>query len=403
MATDTSSLKSSYDVIVVGARVAGAATAMLLARRGLDVLLLEQGARGADTLSTLAMMRGGVVQLSRWGLLDAVRASGTPPIEKTTFHYQGAPLEVRIKPRDGVDALYAPRRTLLDPMLADAAAAAGAEVVYHLRLVDVTRSGNGRIDGVIVEGRDRIQRTVSAKLVVGADGLHSTVAKRVGALPYQTGPHVAAVIYTLVPGLAADGYHWHYAGAASAGQIPTTGGDVLVFVSMPRERFMRELRFDLEASFHGLLREVSPPLAERVRGRRPVTPFRGFAGHEGVVRQAWGPGWALVGDAGYFKDPLTAHGITDALRDAELLARAIARGSDGALADYQSVRDELSMRLFWITDEIASFAWNMARLQSLHKAMSEEMAREARYLRDLDVVKRMTDGASQAVQACPAV
>ena len=161
---------------------------------------------------------------------------------------------------------------------------------------------------------------------------------------------------------------------------------MLVFVSMPRERFMRELRFDLERSFHRILSEVAPALASALRILRPEGPFRGFAGQEGVVRQPWGRGWALVGDAGYFKDPLTAHGITDALRDAELLARAIERGTDTALADYQALRDELSMRLFWITDEIASFDWSMARLQSLHKAMSEELAREARYLQELDAV-----------------
>ena len=386
MASDLDSLKSSYDVVVVGARAAGASAAMLLARRGLSVLLIEQGARGADTLSTLALMRGGVVQLSRWGLLDAIRASGTPRIQKTTFHYAEERVEVLIKPREGVDALYAPRRTVLDPMLADAAAEAGADVVYHTRLVDVTRNAAGRVDGVIVEGTDRVPRTIAAPWIVGADGRQSTVARRVGAMPYQIGPHVTAVIYTIVNGLAADGYHWHYAGGASVGQIPTTGGDVLVFASMPRERFMRELRFDLERSFHRILSEVAPALASAIRILRPDGPFRGFAGQEGVVRQAWGPGWALVGDAGYFKDPLTAHGITDALRDAELLARALERGTDGALTDYQSLRDELSMRLFWITDEIASFDWSMARLQSLHKAMSEELAREARYLQELDAV-----------------
>jgi 2-polyprenyl-6-methoxyphenol hydroxylase-like FAD-dependent oxidoreductase len=252
--------------------------------------------------------------------------------------------------------------------------------------VDVTRSAAGRIVGVIVEGSDRVPRTIAARWVVGADGRQSTLARRVGARPTHVGSHVTSVIYTIVHGLAPDGYHWHYAGAASVGQIATTGDDVLVFVSMPRERFMKELRFDLERSFHRILSEVAPALASASRILRPEGPFRGFAGQEGVVRQAWGPGWALVGDAGYFKDPLTAHGITDALRDAELLARAIERGTDSALADYQALRDELSMRLFWITDEIASFDWSMARLQSLHKAMSEELAREARYLRELDAV-----------------
>src|SRR5262252_9707364 len=124
----TDILDSAYDVVVVGGRCAGAATALLLARQGLDVLVVERGMRGADTLSTLALMRAGVLQLSRWGLLDAIKAAGTPRIETTTFHYGGEPLQIRIKPRGEVDALYAPRRTLLDPLLADAAAASGAHV-----------------------------------------------------------------------------------------------------------------------------------------------------------------------------------------------------------------------------------------------------------------------------------
>src|SRR5262245_23530275 len=119
MDTEHDATKSRYDAVIVGARCAGAATAMLLARAGMDVLLVEQGLRGTDTLSTHALMRAGVLQLFRWGLLDAIKAAGTPPIETTTFHYGDEALDIRIKPRDGVDALYAPRRTVLDPLLAD--------------------------------------------------------------------------------------------------------------------------------------------------------------------------------------------------------------------------------------------------------------------------------------------
>src|SRR5262249_15078241 len=134
MADALAALRSSYDAVIVGARCAGAATAMLLARAGASVLVVEQGVRGADTLSTLALMRYVVLQVSRWGLIDAIEASGTPRIETTTFHYGEEAVEIRIKPRDGVDALYAPRRTLLDPLLADAARASGAEVAYRVRL-----------------------------------------------------------------------------------------------------------------------------------------------------------------------------------------------------------------------------------------------------------------------------
>ena len=381
MARTAADLKPSYDVVVIGARAAGAATAMLLARRGFDVLLVEQGARGADTLSTLALMRGGVLQLSRWGLLDAVRDSGTPPIRTTTFHYNGDPVAIRIKARDGVDALYAPRRTVLDPLLADAAAAARADVVYGVRCTDLLRDRNGRVRGVVIEGRDRVPRHIAAGIVIGADGVHSTVARNVAAQPYRTGSHASAVIYTLVPGLDADGYHWHYVPGASVGVIPTTGA-VLVFTAVPRERFMRELRFDLEASFKKILGDAAPDLAEQVRAIPALGRFHGFAGQVGFVRPAWGPGWALVGDAGYFKDPLTAHGITDALRDAGLLADAVVAGTDAALATYQAVRDELSIGLFDVTDAIASFDWDMPRLQALHKELSDEMAREVLHLRD---------------------
>src|SRR5262245_29541092 len=121
-----SPLNDRYDVIVVGARCAGAATAMLLARYGMSVLLFDRERRGADTLSTLALMRAGVLQLHRWGLLDQVRAAGAAAIRTTSFAYGDEVISVPIKDRNGVDALYAPRRTTLDVLLADAAATAGA-------------------------------------------------------------------------------------------------------------------------------------------------------------------------------------------------------------------------------------------------------------------------------------
>jgi flavin-dependent dehydrogenase len=223
-------LKSSYDAVIVGARCAGSAVAMLLGQAGLDVLVVEQGSRGADTLSTLALMRAGVLQLSGWGLLDAIRAAGTPRIETTTFHYSGHWVEVRIKPRDGVDALYAPRRTLLDPLLADAARSSGAEVAYRVRLKQLQRDLHGRVSGVVVEGSGRA-RPVAATIVIGADGVNSSVAKLVAANPYRIGRHMSSVIYTRASGLHIDGYHWHYTPGASVGVIPTNDGETLVFVA----------------------------------------------------------------------------------------------------------------------------------------------------------------------------
>jgi flavin-dependent dehydrogenase len=187
------------------------------------------------------------------------------------------------------------------------------------------------------------------------------------------------LIYTRVRDLNVDGYHWHYVPGATLGVIPTNNGETVVFAAAARDRFMGDLRRDLPAGFHAIVRETSPELAAAL-GAAPLSPYRAFAGLPGFLRPAWGPGWALVGDAGYFKDPITAHGITDALRDAELLAHAIVRGTDAALAEYQALRDQLSVSLFAITDEIASFAWDLPRVQALHKSLSEEMNREVSLL-----------------------
>ena len=179
---------SRYDVVIAGARCAGSATALLLARRGLRVLAVDPARYGSDTLSTHALMRGAVLQLHRWGLLGAVRASGTPAIRKTSFHYGPETIVVPIKDRDGVDSLVAPRRTVLDALLADAAHEAGAEVVHGLSVVDLLRDADGRVRGAKIAGADRETFDVTADLVIGADGIHSRVARLVGA-GRTTRPH----------------------------------------------------------------------------------------------------------------------------------------------------------------------------------------------------------------------
>lgn len=145
----TARTASPYDVVVVGARPAGAATAMVLARAGLRVLVVDRSRYGADTLSTHALLRGGVLQLARWGLLNEVIAAGTPPVQRSVFHYGEERIEVPIRPAAGVDALYAPRRTVLDPILVDAARDAGAEVRFGLTVTGLCRDGTGRVTGVV--------------------------------------------------------------------------------------------------------------------------------------------------------------------------------------------------------------------------------------------------------------
>ncbi|GAA4930662.1 flavin-dependent dehydrogenase [Actinomycetospora succinea] len=375
---------SRYDAIVVGGRAAGAATAMLLARGGRDVLVLESARPGTDTLSTHALMRGAVLQLDRWGLLPAVIAAGAPAITATEFHYGDDVVTVAARP--GTTPLRAPRRTVLDPVLADAAREAGAQVVFGARVTEVLRDVRGTVIGVeYVERGTRTPVRAHAAIVVGADGRRSTVAEAVDAPVEHAGTASSAVLYTYVPGPVAspDRYRWHYRPGLTAGVIPTTGGEACVWVGVPTARF-DALRGDLEGAHRALLAEAVPELDP---GPGPLR-VRGFPGVPGHVRRASGPGWALVGDAGYFKDPLTAHGITDALRDAELLARALLDSSGrtraAALRDYQDTRDRLSADVAALTERIASYRWDLAELRELLPALSAAMRPEVETLRALD-------------------
>jgi flavin-dependent dehydrogenase len=376
--------KNQYDAVIVGARCAGAATALLLARRGLRVLVFDRDRRGADTLSTLALMRAGVLQLHRWGLLDEVQKSGAQAIRSTSFVYGDETITVPIKPRDGVDALYAPRRTVLDTLLADAAQAAGAEVRYGPRLADVLRDSRGRVTGAVLEEREGFLDRIQSGIVIGADGMRSTMARMVEAAPYRQGRNACGVVYTFWRGLENRGNRWYYRPRMSAGAIPTNNGETLVFVATPPERFHAELQGDMEAGYLRVLTECAPELAEEVRAATRSERFRGFPGLPGYMRQSHGPGWALVGDAGYFKDPITAHGISDALRDAEFGARAVVQGSERALAEYQETRDELSRDLFELTETIAGLDWTLPDLQSMHRNLSKAMNIEVEALLELD-------------------
>jgi 2-polyprenyl-6-methoxyphenol hydroxylase-like FAD-dependent oxidoreductase len=321
-------------------------------------------------------MRGGVLQLQRWGLLPALREAGTPPLRSTSFHYGEHVVDLPIKPREGVDALYAPRRFVLDAALAEAARAAGADVIYGARVLDVLRDHRDRVRGVVLlEGPRRVVR-VEAELVVGADGANSRIARGVGAETYREGSHSSGVVYGYWSGLSRGSNQWYFGEGTGAGAISTNDGVACVFTSVPAERFEREIRRDLALGHRRVLGECAGDLLEAVNLGRICGGLRGFAGRLGYLRRSWGPGWALVGDAGYFKDPITAHGITDALRDAELLVRAFVGLGESGLAEYQAERDELALPLFQLSDEIASYAWSLERVQVLHLALSREMNRE---------------------------
>ena len=374
-----------YDVVVVGARAAGAATALLLARAGLGVLLVDRGQYGSDTMSTHALMRGGVLQLTRWGLLDAVIAAGTPPVRLTTFRYANDVVTVEIQPSFGVDALYAPRRTVLDRLLVDAATAAGVDTRFRSAVTHLCRDRLGTVNGVSGRSRDGASFKFAARIVVGADGIRSSVAALVdAALERVGGGSNTAVTYGYWSRLQTDGYEWAFRPRAASGFIPTNDEKTCVFASAPRERIGRGGLEPLTQA----VSDSSPELAARLADGIPPAEFRTFRAQPGYIRRSWGRGWALVGDAGYFKDPITAHGLTDALRDAELLARAILEvfaGADDseALARYQATRDALSADLFDVTDIIAGYRWKDAEIGDLLIRLSRAMSAEVTALAGL--------------------
>jgi 2-polyprenyl-6-methoxyphenol hydroxylase-like FAD-dependent oxidoreductase len=373
-------MRSRYDVVVAGARCAGAATAMLMARAGLRVLMVDPTPPARDTLSTHALMRGGVLQLRRWGVLPEVVAAGTPKITSTVFDYGRDQIAIPIAPKDGVDGLYAPRRMVLDPILAQAAEREGVHVAYGVRLADLARSPSGRVVGVRLAGRDGATADVAADLVVGADGKNSSVARLVAAPLEVTAAHTSATIYGYVRSTAALScrYRWGFAAGrgepgVSMGIIPTNHGQTCVFASMAPEVFKRAGRLGMSELYLSTLARMDGRLAARLRGSIDQVHTRGFAGRLGTVRTPHGPGWALVGDAGLFRDPATAHGITDAFRDAETLVRGWVESGDAGLARYHEARNDVSLGLFETTDRIAGGGWSTEELGALHHGLSRQM------------------------------
>jgi flavin-dependent dehydrogenase len=313
--------------------------------------------------------------LSRWGVLDHLIEAGTPPIRQTRFDYGSDSVTVNIKPSAGVEALYAPRRTVLDRMLVDAADAAGAEIRYGVSVIGVLRDGAGRVIGI--HGRDRAgaQFIARAHLTVGADGIRSIVAREVGAATLRVGSGSSGIIYGYWSKLRTDGYEWFYRPGYSAGLIPTNAEEVCVFAGVPAHHLTRG---NLRATYDRLLGAATGGAGGRLIQARPPTRLHTWIGRPGYVRQAHGAGWALVGDAGSFLDPLSTHGITDALRDAETLARCLTRGQTFDDLDvFAATRARVIGATFDVVDRIASYRWDLPQLRGhlleLSSAMSAEL------------------------------
>lgn len=358
----------SYDAIVVGARCAGSPTAMLLARKGYRLLLVDRAAFPSDTISTHVVHPLAVARLSRWGLLERLKATGCPPID--TYTYDFGPFTIEGAPgTPDFPLAYCPRRTVLDKILLDAAAEAGAEVresfIVHEVLID-----DGRVIGIRGAGKNGQRVDEHARIVIGADGRNSIVADTARAARYDERPPLLSLHYAYWSRLPMGGrfetYIRPHRGFAVA---DTHDGLTMIVGGFPLKEFRAGLNRDIEGSFQALI-DLVPAFAERVRAAKRETRFSG-AVTPNFFMKPFGPGWALVGDAGYIRDPITGQGILDAFRDAELCASAVddtlsgRRPFDAAMGDYQSKRDRAVLPMYDFTYMLAALEPPPPELQRL--------------------------------------
>jgi 2-polyprenyl-6-methoxyphenol hydroxylase-like FAD-dependent oxidoreductase len=346
-------MKESFDVIVVGARCAGAPLATMLARSGLRVCVVDRDRFPSDTPSTHGIQPAGVQVLRRIGVLDAL-LKVAPPIRRLRMTFD----DVVVPAVDVVALTGAPglnvRRVTLDEILVDAAADAGAEIRTATAITGLVLDG-GRVAGVTTPGGE-----LRAPLVVGADGARSAVARMVGARechPTRNGRVFMWAYYESGPG---DDEMWiGKLGDHTYLGTPTDDGLTLV-AACPSIGRRDEVRADREAVYEAGVR-AWPELHARVAGARRAGPVHTMANMHGFFRPSAGPGWVLVGDAGHFKDPTPGQGIADALRQAEQLAPAITRALGGGHGEPDAIlrawwrwRDEDAWEMYWFAHDMGA-------------------------------------------------
>jgi len=369
-------MTNRYDAIVVGARCAGSPTAMLLARQGYRVLLVDRATFPSDTMSTHIVHAPGLAALDRWQLLERLRASGCPPFERYSFDLNSTVIAGTPHPFAGISGGIAPRRTVLDKILVDAADTAGAEVREGFSVSEIVVEG-----GVVVgiRGRDSsgAEVTERARVVIGADGRNSSVAKAVAPVQYNEKPRMQWSYYSYWSGLPTTGFE--NVGRPDRGwaAVPTNDGLTMLVVGWPYAE-TQAFKADVEGNFLATL-ELAPEFAARVRAAKREERFFGGTA-DNYFRQPFGPGWALVGDAGYSKDSITAQGIGDAFRDAESCAGGLdawlsgASTYDDAMARYHRERDARAEAIYELTTQLATLQPPDAQLQQLLDAMTGQPA-----------------------------
>ena len=365
-------MRRSYQAIVVGARCAGSPTAMLLARKGYRVLIVDRASFPSDTLSTHVVQPLGAAALSRWGLLKRLVETGVPLID--TYAFDFGPFTIAGSPgTQNSPVAYCPRRTILDKLLLDAAAEANVEVRENFT-VEGLLVDDGCVVGIKGRTKSGVAVTERAEIVVGADGRNSLVAEAVGAEKYNGRSPLLAPYYGYWSGLPMNGRFETYIrpnrGFAAA---QTHDGLTMIVGGWPYSEFSTNKK-DVEGNYLKLF-ELVPSFADRLRGARLEGRLVG-APTPNFFRKPYGPGWALVGDAGYIKDPITAQGINDAFRDAERCAVALdegfsgARSLDDAMGDYQRERDTTVLPMYEFTCQLAMLEPPPPEMQRLFGAIN---------------------------------
>jgi len=326
------------EVIVVGGGPAGASTAWALARAGIDVLIVDRARFPRDKVCAEYLSPEASRILSDMGVLDEIERSNPA-------HLAG----MRVRAPNGLtahgefasnhgfrgfrDRGLAIRRTILDDIILRGARAVGARVEEEVRVTDIYRNGSTRVEGVTVLGADGKQRTLRARYVVGADGLRSVIARRLGLVKTsRIWPRRIALVahYQNVQGVGDMGeMHVDYDGYFG---VVDVGSLMNVAVVVP---LSRAKKIEDKTAFFEQWIASRPHLAERFQGAQRITPVRATGPFATSTRHAWSPGAALVGDAADFFDPFTGEGIYAALRGGELLAPYIAEA-----LFYQSPPDE---------------------------------------------------------------
>ncbi|HLW53594.1 MAG TPA: NAD(P)/FAD-dependent oxidoreductase [Candidatus Angelobacter sp.] len=371
-----------YDAIVVGARCAGSPTALLLARKGYKVLLVDRMTFPSDmAFSNHFVHQAGSAALKRMGLLERLEATNCPPITEDYFDYGAFKLSGPVPAVDGVNTAFAPRRIKLDPMLVEAAVESGAELrdgfsVHELLWENDKVVGvRGKYQGVTI--------TEKARIVIGADGMFSVVAKAVQAPEYKAQPGLEGSWYAYWSGVPMKGWHLWLRPNRVVFSYNTNDNLTLIGVAFP-VREIEEVRNNVEKYHWATISEYIPELADRMSRNKRESHFVG-----GVIpyymRRPYGPGWALVGDAGYQKDPCTASGITDAFRSAEWLAEAIDAGFTGrqpleqAMAGYEEKRNRSETAYFDMTTQLAALAPPPPELAQLLAALQNNPEQRGRF------------------------